>query len=136
MPRGSDPSRNTKLGPGGLSDVEWVVQLLQLRHAGALPELRTTATLPALQAATDADLIGESDAVILRDAWTLASRIRNGIMLLRGRASDSLPTDTRELGALAEVLGFTKGEASVLQETYLKATRQARAVMDRLFWED
>ena len=51
MPRGVDPALHLKLGPGGLSDVEWVVQLLQLRHAHAVPELRTTRTLAGLDAA-------------------------------------------------------------------------------------
>ena len=51
MPRGVDPALHLKLGPGGLADVEWVVQLLQLRHAHAVPALRTTRTLAALAAA-------------------------------------------------------------------------------------
>ena len=45
MPRGADPALHLKLGPGGLADVEWVVQLLQLQHAHAIPALRTTRTL-------------------------------------------------------------------------------------------
>ena len=48
MPRGVEPALQVKLGPGGLSDVEWTVQMLQLRHAFAVPGLRTTRTLPAL----------------------------------------------------------------------------------------
>ena len=51
MPRGVEPALHLKLGPGGLADVEWVAQLLQLRHAGAVPALRTTRTLAALTAA-------------------------------------------------------------------------------------
>ena len=50
MPRGVEPALHLKLGPGGLADVEWVAQLLQLRHAGAVPALRTTRTLAALGA--------------------------------------------------------------------------------------
>jgi glutamate-ammonia-ligase adenylyltransferase len=50
LPRGADPNTHTKLGRGGLADVEWAVQLLQLRHAYALPELRMTRTLEALAA--------------------------------------------------------------------------------------
>ena len=44
IPRGVDRALHLKLGPGGLSDVEWIVQLLQLQHAHALPSLRTTRT--------------------------------------------------------------------------------------------
>src|SRR6266568_2916190 len=53
MPRGVDPALHLKLGPGGLADVEWVVQLIQLRHAHAVPGLRTTRTLAALAAAQE-----------------------------------------------------------------------------------
>ncbi len=134
MPRG-DPGRHVKLGPGGLSDVEWVVQLVQLEHAGELPELRTTSTLDALAAATAAGLLGAGDAAALRAAWLMASRIRNAVMLLRGRASDSLPTDIRELSSLALMLGYSPGQSSLLVEDYRKRARLARQVMDRVFWD-
>ena len=135
MPRGGDPGRHVKLGPGGLSDVEWVVQLLQLQHAATVPELRTTSTLQALDAAADAGLIVPGDADALRNAWLMASRIRNAVMLLRGRAADSLPTDSRELSAVALILGYSKGESSLLVEDYRKRARLARQVMDRVFWD-
>ena len=54
LPRGADRSTHTKLGHGGLADVEWTVQLLQLRHAGDIPELRTTSTLEGLHEASQA----------------------------------------------------------------------------------
>ena len=134
IPRGSDPLRNTKLGPGGLSDVEWVVQLLQLLHAGRLPELRVTSTLSGLAVAEEADLVTASEAAALRDAWTMASSLRNAIMLLRGRASDSIPTDTREVSAVAQLIGYDKGESSLMVDEYRRRTRHARQVMDHLFW--
>lgn len=134
IPRGSDPLRNTKLGPGGLSDVEWAVQLLQLEHADALPALRTTSTLAALAAAEEADLISTEDAAALRDAWTMASGIRNAIMLLRGRASDTIPNNPREASAVAQLLGYDKGESSVFLDEYRRRARRARLVMDHIFW--
>jgi glutamate-ammonia-ligase adenylyltransferase len=79
LPRGADPNTHLKLGRGGLADVEWTVQLLQMRHAGAVPELRTTQTLAALEAAVAADLISRSDADILAAAWRLVSRTRNAV---------------------------------------------------------
>lgn len=135
IPRGSDPSRNTKLGPGGLSDVEWVIQLLQLQHAADRPELRTPSTLDALAAAAAAGLLEASDAAALESAWLLASRIRNAMMLLRGRPGDTLPTDVRELSAVAQILGYAKGESSLLVEEHRRRARLARQVMDRVFWE-
>ncbi|MFC9062671.1 bifunctional [glutamine synthetase] adenylyltransferase/[glutamine synthetase]-adenylyl-L-tyrosine phosphorylase, partial [Streptomyces sp. NPDC057074] len=89
LPRGADPKLHAKLGPGGLSDVEWTVQLLQLRHAAQVPGLRTTRTREALAAAREAGLVPEEDAEILDEAWVLATRVRNAVMLVRGRAGDT-----------------------------------------------
>ena len=134
MPRGVDPAMHLKLGPGGLSDVEWVAQLLQLRHAGAMPELRTTRTLAALQAARDHDLIASQDAEALAAAWRLAAQIRNAVMLVRGRPSDSVPTAQPEVGAVARVLGYAPDASHDLVQDYRRAARRARAVMERLFY--
>jgi glutamate-ammonia-ligase adenylyltransferase len=134
LPRGADPGTHTKLGPGGLADVEWTVQLLQLRHAAESAALRTTRTLAALDAAVAEGLLEPADAATLADAWRLASRVRNGIMLVRGRASDTLPSDTRELAGVARVVGYAPGQAGALVEDYRRATRRARAVVERVFY--
>jgi [glutamine synthetase] adenylyltransferase / [glutamine synthetase]-adenylyl-L-tyrosine phosphorylase len=134
MPRGVDPALHVKLGPGGLSDVEWTVQLLQLRHAFAVGGLRTTRTLPALAAAREASLINAPDAAVLAEAWQLAARIRDAVMLVRGSAGDTLPTAYHELGAVARILGYGPGEGQALVQDYRRAARRARTVMDRLFY--
>ena len=134
LPRGADPHRHLKLGRGGLADVEWTVQLLQLRHAGRLPALRTPSTLPALRAAADAGLVDPADAEVLAAAWTLASRVRNAVVLSRGRPSDSLPTAVRELDGIARLVGYPPGYAAVLDEDYQRLTRRARGVVERLFY--
>ncbi|HSE70773.1 MAG TPA: bifunctional [glutamine synthetase] adenylyltransferase/[glutamine synthetase]-adenylyl-L-tyrosine phosphorylase [Nocardioidaceae bacterium] len=135
LPRGADPATHLKLGRGGLADVEWTIQLLQMRHAGTVPELRTTRTLDALDAAVEAEVLNGEDADALRQAWSTASRIRNAVMLVRGKASDSLPRDTREKAAVAHVCGYRPGESDELVNDYLRATRRARAVVERIFWE-
>ena len=134
MPRGVEPALQVKLGPGGLSDVEWTVQLLQLRHAFAVPALRTTRTLPALTAAREAGLISPADALVLAESWQFAARIRDAAMLVRGTASDTIPAAAREQGAVARVLGYGPGEGQALEQDYRKAARHARTVMDRLFY--
>jgi glutamate-ammonia-ligase adenylyltransferase len=134
MPRGVDPALHLKLGPGGLSDVEWVVQLLQLRHAYAVPGLRTTRTLAALAAATHAGLVGAQDAAALAAAWRLAARIRDAVVLVRGRASDVIPTQHGERAAVASVLGYPPGAAQDLVQDYRRAARRARAVMEQVFY--
>ena len=134
MPRGMDRALNLKLGPGGLSDVEWVAQLIQLRHAHAVPSLRTTGTLTALQAASSAGLVTAPDLAALTAAWQLAARIRDGVMLMRGRGSDALPTATAELAIVARLLGYPPDGSQQLAEDWRRASRHARSVMDRLFY--
>jgi glutamate-ammonia-ligase adenylyltransferase len=134
LPRGADPAKHTKLGPGGLADVEWTVQLLQLQHAHAIPSLRSSRTIVALRAAREAGVIDPADAGHLEAAWLLASRIRNQTMLVRGRGSDSLPGDNRELTTLAELMGYGPSEASHFLADYRRVTRRARGVVERVFW--
>ncbi len=134
MPRGVDPKRHVKLGPGGLSDVEWTVQLLQLQHGHDVPSMRTARTLDALQAAVTAGLLDENDATALEAAWEMAGRIRNTAMLVRGKASDTIPTDARENAQVAQALGYGRGGASHLLEDWGRTARRARAVVDRLFY--
>ncbi|WP_243708378.1 bifunctional [glutamine synthetase] adenylyltransferase/[glutamine synthetase]-adenylyl-L-tyrosine phosphorylase [Actinomadura sp. GC306] len=133
LPRGVDRRLHTKLGPGGLADVEWVAQLLQLQHAHAVPALRTTRTLDALDAAVQARLLNAEDARVLEEAWCLATRIRGAIMLVRGRASDLLPTDHhRERSAVSTILGYP-GTGDLLED-HRRHARRARAVVDRVFY--
>jgi glutamate-ammonia-ligase adenylyltransferase len=134
LPRGADPQLHTKLGRGGLSDVEWTVQLLQMRHAAQVPALRTTRTLEGLDAARDAGLLDASDAAVLRSAWLLASAVRNAIMLVRGMPGDILPMDVLELRAVAFVLGYPLDDSGRLIEDYRRTTRRARQVFERVFY--
>ncbi|UBH23709.1 bifunctional [glutamine synthetase] adenylyltransferase/[glutamine synthetase]-adenylyl-L-tyrosine phosphorylase [Micrococcus porci] len=134
LPRGADPARHVKLGRGGLSDVEWLVQSLQLRHAHDEPELRVTGTLPALRALARLDLLPPSEAALLEEAWLLATRVRSALVLWTGKGSDVLPTNARDLGALARLAGDACGGGVAFEERYLRVTRQARQVFEQRFY--
>ncbi len=134
MPRGVEPALHVKLGPGGLADAEWVAQLIQLRHAHAVPELRTTGTLAALSAARDAGLLADGDAAALRSAWLLAARTRNAVLLATGRPSDALPPAQADLATTAMLLGYPAELAQDLVQDWRRAARRARAVMERVFY--
>ncbi|HET6856441.1 MAG TPA: bifunctional [glutamine synthetase] adenylyltransferase/[glutamine synthetase]-adenylyl-L-tyrosine phosphorylase, partial [Streptomyces sp.] len=134
MPRGADPTLHAKLGRGGLSDVEWTVQLMQMRHGWAEPGLRTTRTRDALAAAHAAELISTEDAAVLDEAWVLATRVRNAVMLVRGRAGDTFPSDGKELGAMGRYLGYEAGHVGDMLDDYRRTTRRARGVMEELFY--
>jgi glutamate-ammonia-ligase adenylyltransferase len=94
----------------------------------------------------DAGLVEPQDAAALSTSWQLAGRIRNAIMLVRGRAGDSLPSRHTELTAVARLLGYrpagiAKGTgvetiepAQALEEDWRRAARRARAVMERMFF--
>ncbi len=135
LPRGADPATHTKLGRGGLADVEWTVQLLQLQHAAEYPQLQTPSTLQALRALVDTSLLARDDAAALEAAWRLASRARNAIMLVRGRADDQLPRYGRTLAAVVRVLGYPPDrDPGQFLDDYLRATRRARRVIERVFY--
>jgi len=135
LPRGADRSTHTKLGHGGLADVEWTVQLLQLQHAGDVPELRTTSTLAGLREAAAAGLLTADDAAELTSGWTTATRARNAVMLVKGKPGDQLPRSGRELAAVASALGYPPGgDPGVFLDDYRRTTRRARAVVERVFY--
>jgi len=135
LPRGADPRTHLKLGRGGLADIEWTVQLLQLQHAGAVPALRTPRTLEALSAARDAGLLATADAETLIASWRMVSRLRNALTLVQGKGSDQLPRDHRVRAATAAVLGYAPGSSDEMVNDYLRITRRAHDVVDRVFWE-
>ncbi|MEO6472612.1 MAG: bifunctional [glutamine synthetase] adenylyltransferase/[glutamine synthetase]-adenylyl-L-tyrosine phosphorylase [Aeromicrobium sp.] len=135
LPRGANPATHLKLGRGGLADVEWTVQLLQMEHAHEVPGLRTTKTLDALHAACDAGLIGADDSECLEASWRLVSRIRNAVMLFRSKAAESMVEQANERAGVAHLMGYGIDEGSRMVDDYMRTTRQARKVVERIFWD-
>ena len=136
LPRGADPHTHLKLGRGGLADIEWTVQLLQMRHAGAVPGLRTPRTLDraaggrggrAARAPPTPSALAQAWRTVSRSAtpsrWSAASR----------------PTSCRATPASRprspSVLGYPPGESDEMVNDYLRTTRRARAVVERVFWD-
>ncbi|MGZ5362779.1 MAG: bifunctional [glutamine synthetase] adenylyltransferase/[glutamine synthetase]-adenylyl-L-tyrosine phosphorylase, partial [Mycobacterium sp.] len=135
LPRGADPNTHTKLGRGGLADIEWTVQLLQLRHADKVPALHCTSTLNALNAIGAAELIAEGDVELLRQAWLTATRARNALVLVRGKPTDQLPGPGRQLNAVALAAGWGSDDGGEFLDNYLRVTRRAKAVVRKVFGE-
>ena len=134
LPRGADRKTHFKLGHGGLSDVEWCVQLVQLGHADAHPELRTTSTLDGLAAAERLGLIDEASAAALGEAWRLASAMRNAGTLFRSRTIEALPTDLRDAEGIARILGLPPRSGQELAERYRRVARRARQAAEQVFY--
>ncbi len=133
LPRGADPNTHTKLGRGGLADIEWTVQLLQLRHAHKVPALHSTSTLETLNAIGAAELIAEGDVELLRQAWLTATRARNALVLVRGKPTDQLPGPGRQLNAVALAAGWDSDDGGEFLDNYLRVTRRAKAVVRKVF---
>lgn len=133
LPRGADPNTHTKLGRGGLADIEWTVQLLQLRHAHEVPALHTTSTLEALDAIAAAELVAEGDVELLRQAWLTATAARNALVLVRGKPTDQLPGPGRQLNAVAVAAGWDSDDGGEFLDNYLRVTRRAKAVVRKVF---
>jgi [glutamine synthetase] adenylyltransferase / [glutamine synthetase]-adenylyl-L-tyrosine phosphorylase len=133
LPRGADPNTHTKLGRGGLADIEWTVQLLQLRHAHDIPALHNTSTLQSLDVIAEAGLVPAEEVELLREAWLTATRARNALVLVRGKATDQLPGPGRQLNAVAVAAGWPNDDGSEFLDNYLRVTRRAKAVVRRVF---
>jgi glutamate-ammonia-ligase adenylyltransferase len=133
LPRGADPNTHTKLGRGGLADIEWTVQLLQLRYAHKIPALHSTSTLETLNAIGAAELIAEGDVELLRQAWLTATRARNALVLVRGKPTDQLPGPGRQLNAVALAAGWDTGDGGEFLDNYLRVTRRAKTVVRKVF---
>jgi [glutamine synthetase] adenylyltransferase / [glutamine synthetase]-adenylyl-L-tyrosine phosphorylase len=135
LPRGADPKTHFKLGLGGLADVEWTTQLVQLRHAWEVEGLRTTGTRAALAAAGEAGLIRPADVETMTRAWTFASSLRNASVLWRGRPVDALPSDLQDADGVGRIVGREAGRGAELAEVYRRLARRARAAVTFNFYE-
>ncbi|OBF43238.1 bifunctional glutamine-synthetase adenylyltransferase/deadenyltransferase [Mycobacterium sp. 852002-50816_SCH5313054-b] len=133
LPRGADPNTHTKLGRGGLADIEWTVQLMQLRHAHEIPALHNTSTLQSLDAIAAANLVPADDVDLLRQAWLTATRARNALVLVRGKPTDQLPGPGRQLNAVAVAAGWPTDDGGEFLDNYLRVTRRAKAVVRKVF---
>jgi len=100
-----------------------------------VPELRTTSTLEGLREAVEAGLLAGHDADSLAAGWTMATRARNAITLVRGKPADQLPGSGRELAAVARAMGYPAGgDPGEFIDEYRRVTRRARVVVERVFY--
>src|SRR5207248_2368318 len=124
---------NSKLGRGGLVDVEFAVQYLQLVHGERHPGIRVAATPEALVALQRAGLLAPSDEEPLARGYRFLRRLESRLRIVRDRPIDSLPTFGRELLLLARRLGYT-GErpGEDLLAEYTRHTSEVRAAFLRV----
>ena len=119
-----------KRGPGGIVDVEFLVQMLQLKHAHGNPRLRVPNTLAALAELHRADLLSADDYRVFDESYRLLRAIEGRLRLMNSTARDQLPQDPVELTKLANLLHYPGSEG--LLTNYENATRQIRTRFDRI----
>ncbi|HEV3497153.1 MAG TPA: bifunctional [glutamine synthetase] adenylyltransferase/[glutamine synthetase]-adenylyl-L-tyrosine phosphorylase, partial [Actinomycetes bacterium] len=130
--------RQVKLGPGGLRDVEFAVQLLQLVHGRHDPGLRSGSTLVALDRLTAAGFVGRADAAQLARAYRFLRLVEHRLQLASERRTHTIPSGAEARTWLARTLGYRDGpEASALERFEADRRRHAAAVRglhEKLFY--
>ncbi|MGQ0743777.1 MAG: bifunctional [glutamine synthetase] adenylyltransferase/[glutamine synthetase]-adenylyl-L-tyrosine phosphorylase [Acidimicrobiales bacterium] len=126
IPVSDDPAFHLKLGRGSLSDVEFCLQLLQLRHR--IPSPSTARAAVRLE---EAGVLDPEDSAVLCESYRFCEQTRNRWFLVKGSAGDALPARADQMAPLARSLGTTPSE---LRDTYRRVTRRCRGVVERLFY--
>ena len=134
VPRGTDPRRHMKMGPGGLADVEFAAQILQLQHGYEHRDLRVAGTRAALSHAASLDLLPAADALQLVAAYDFLSKLRDRLFLMVGRPVDVLPKKPEDEEALGVSMGYRDQPRQELEEDYLRITRRSRRIVEPLIY--
>ncbi|MDW8290735.1 MAG: hypothetical protein RMM06_08425 [Armatimonadota bacterium] len=123
---------NVKIGEGGIRDIEFTVQLLQLLVGGQHPSVRTGNTIEALQRLRREGFLTPEEAVILRESYCFLRTVEHRLQILYERQTQRLPTDPRQLELLARRMGFESVDD--FRETYDRVRAQVREVFLRVFY--
>ena len=131
-------ARQVKLAPGGLRDIEFAVQLLQLVHGRHDPTLRSPNTLDALFALAEGDYIDEGDAQLFSDAYQFLRTIEHRLQLTRLRRTHTVPASAEERYRLARSAGFRDVKAATaleqLDREYARVQGYVRRLHEKLFY--
>ncbi|TMR10173.1 bifunctional [glutamine synthetase] adenylyltransferase/[glutamine synthetase]-adenylyl-L-tyrosine phosphorylase, partial [Nonomuraea zeae] len=130
----AEGERQLKLGPGGLRDIEFAVQLLQLVHGRLDPLLRRRATLPALAALSRGGYVGRDDSRGLAEAYTFLRQVEHLLQLHRLRRTHIVPSDEADLRRLGRALGMTADPVGEFTERWRRHAMEARRLHEKLFY--
>ena len=126
-PGGRGSTKSIKTGPGGIVDVEFMVQALQIRYAHRVPHLRSPNTLKGLDRLVEGGYLPEDDAAHLRSAFYFLRTVEKVLRRQEEQARTRLPTDARALTALARAVGYADGPA------FLAALEEKMGTTRRIF---
>lgn len=122
-----------KRGPGGLMDIEFLVQLFQIKYGRSIPYLRTPTTWKGLAAAEAARRLTPEEAAELSQAYSFLARVQSRLRIVHNRSLDRVPSDPAEVAKLARRLGFDDGPTfqATLQRHLARTRRHFLALLDR-----
>ena len=129
-----EAERQLKLGSGGLRDVEFAVQLLQLVHGRADERIRQPTTLSALAELSRGGYVGREDAEALHEAYTFLRKLEHRIQLFQLRRTHVVPTDEDALRRLGRSMGFFKDPVGTLDKAWQHERREVRRLHEKLFY--
>jgi glutamate-ammonia-ligase adenylyltransferase len=122
-----------KLGPGGLRDIEFTVQLLQLVHGATDASIRQAGTLPALAALAEHGYVGRDEAAEFARDYRILRVLEHRLQLERLRRTHLMPRDQGRLRALARSSGLARG-ADELTTLWQTTRQRVRGLHERLFY--
>ncbi len=130
------PIANVKSGYGGLVDIEFVVQTLQLVHGGDAPSIRVQNTPLAIERLHSIGVLTEVQRDGLSAAYLFLRRVENALRIVHDRALDALPKNRTELAQLARRLGYMETEEMPIADAFLqdygKWTETTRALFNQI----
>ncbi|MBM4087937.1 MAG: bifunctional [glutamate--ammonia ligase]-adenylyl-L-tyrosine phosphorylase/[glutamate--ammonia-ligase] adenylyltransferase [Planctomycetes bacterium] len=129
----SASDRNLKRGVGGTVDIEFIVQMLQIKCAADCPQVLIPGTLDAIDALHQAGALTDDDARYLSDSYGFLRSVESGLRLMNTAARHDLPVDDLDLEKLAFLIGHESGQKLV--ENCSLCRRKNRACFDRIFDE-
>jgi glutamate-ammonia-ligase adenylyltransferase len=121
-----------KRGRGGIRDVEFAVQLLQIVHGRRDPRLRSPTTLVALAALAEEGYVAEADAEALADAYRFLRTLEHRLQIVRDLQTHELPSSRRARRTIARSMGLA--DAGALASAYERWTTLVRGIHERLFY--
>ncbi len=127
---------NVKLGRGGIREIEFVVQVLQLIHGGRDERLRGGGSLPTLEGLIAGGYLPADEGRALIDAYRFLRNVEHKIQIVHQRQTHTVPNDAREQETLARRLGYRGDAAAARMWTALDGhTERVRRAFDKLFYE-
>ncbi|MGO8699996.1 MAG: bifunctional [glutamate--ammonia ligase]-adenylyl-L-tyrosine phosphorylase/[glutamate--ammonia-ligase] adenylyltransferase [Limisphaerales bacterium] len=128
--RPGEAERNVKLGRGGIREIEFIAQTLQLLHAGRLPFLQGAATVPTLEKLAKYSLLRADEAAALAEAYVFLRQVEHRLQMEANRQTHTIPAERRDRERLARLMGCAT--LAQFDEQRLEHCREVRRIFDKL----